>query len=269
MKNKDYIQTNKIAWEEAYDKSTEAYKDIVSRLNNNKDYYISKRLIRGSVEEAIRGKDIAQLACNNGREVLSLGMHFEASSMTGFDLSKNMVDAAQSSANALGVHANFYERNLADIEPAFNENFDTIFILIGVLCWFDDLRVLTHVASRLLKTGGELFIYDGHPASMMMGLEQDEGYLPDYPTLPLHSYFKKEPFVETDGMGYLTDQAYQAKVPFTSFSYTFEALFKGLIKDGFNWVDFEEGNEDALENYPELDGQGYPLVFYLHVKKGV
>lgn len=268
MKNKDYISTNKLAWEEAYDKSTEDYKDIVSKLKRQADIFIPKRLKKDSVKSAVQGRNIAQLACNNGREILSLGMAYHAQSMTGFDLSENMVQAAQSSAQSLELNASFYARNLMDIEPSFNGQFEAVFILIGVLCWFDDLSELMDVASRLLKPGGSLIILDGHPTMNMIGFPQDEGYQPDYPFLPIHSYFKVEPFVEEVGMGYLTDQAYTSKVPFTSFSYTFEDLFKGLFKNKLQLIDFEEGNEDELENFPELEGGSFPLIFYLQAIKG-
>lgn len=264
---KNYIKQNKHAWEEAYERSTPHYQDIVSRLEKDATAFIPKRVKNHVPPELLKGKDIAQLACNNGREILSLGMTYQALSMTGFDLADNMVKAAQTSAQKLRLNARFYQRNIFEIEDRFNASFDVIFILIGVLCWIDDIEALMAVVNRVLKPGGSLIILDGHPTMHMMGFEEDEGYDPNNPYQLMHSYFRKEPFVEHGGMGYLTDQPYQSQSPFTSFLYTFEDIFKALIKHHLRLVAFSEGEEDELGNFPELAHKGFPLVFYLEARK--
>ena len=267
MKTKDYIKKNQKAWEEAYDRSTTHYQDIVSRLEKDATIFIPERVKTHLNPDLLKGKDIAQLACNNGREILSLGMTYQAKSMTGFDLADNMVKAAQSSADQLGVNARFYQRNIVEIEKTFHQSFDFVFILIGVLCWMDDIDSLIGVVKRILKPQGSLIILDGHPTMHMMGFEEDEGYDENNPHRLMHSYFRKTPFVEYGGMGYLTDQPYQSKAPFTSFLYTFEDIFKALINHQLSLVAFSEGEEDELGNFPDLAHQGFPLVFYLEARK--
>jgi len=267
MKEKSYLNANQKAWEEAYDKATPGFKNIVAKLQENPATFIPQRLLKRLNKNALKEGDIAQLACNNGRELLSLGLYYQARSMTGFDLASNMVDAANQSAQALNANAVFYRRDIQAIEDDFNEQFDAIFILIGVLCWIPDMHQLMQGVQRLLKPGGTLYLYDGHPFTHVFAFPQDEGYIKEYPTLPVHSYFRKEPFVEYDGMEYLTHQAYQSKAPFTSFLYTFEDIFQALIKSNLKLSHFEEGAEDALANFKALDQGPFPLTFYLEATK--
>ena len=269
MKDKPYIKSNQAAWEEAYDQATPAYKDIVSRLKVNPSTYIPPRIQTHLNPLFFKGKDIAQLACNNGREIISLGLTHQANSITGFDLASNMIEAATQSAAAFDLNAAFYQRDILNIEPAFNARFDAIFILIGVLCWIDDLDALMGGVARLLKPGGTLYLYDGHPLTHVFAFPQDEGYIKEHPYTPVHSYFRKTPFVEFEGMGYLTGKSYQSKAPFTSFLYTFEDIFKALINHDLRLTWFEEGSEDALANFPGLNNGPFPLTFYLNAKKEV
>lgn len=102
---KDYVKNNQVAWDEAYQHASENYKDIVSKLKTNPKQYLNPLILTHLDPHDVKDKDIAQFACNNGRELLSTGMTYQAASMTGFDLSPTMVQDANASAKAMDAPA--------------------------------------------------------------------------------------------------------------------------------------------------------------------
>ncbi|MDR1540126.1 MAG: class I SAM-dependent methyltransferase [Clostridiales bacterium] len=86
----------------------------------------------------LTGKSIAQLPCNNGRELLSL-MKFGASSAVGFDISDAAIAEAKQLAKIAKLNASFERINILEIGADYNACFDFIFISEGSLQWFPDL----------------------------------------------------------------------------------------------------------------------------------
>lgn len=262
----DYISLNKRAWENAYQHSTSKYKDIVTPLKKDPSHYIPDLLSKHLDPADVKERSIAQLACNNGREILSIGLTHHASKMTGIDIAENMVEAAQKSAKALNAPAEFFAQNILELDSKWDAQFDTIFVLIGVLYWFKSVKDFFQVIQRLLKPGGRLYLMEGHPMTNVFAFENEVGYRKDAPFSPVHSYFKTTPFMDDDGMSYMTDDTYQSPT-FVSHVHTFEAIIEGLIHQGFVLEHFKEDNTNYLGTFPELDGQGVPLVFFIKAKK--
>ena len=82
----DYIQTNKAAWEEAFDRRKPRWgEDVPERLLREKLPFLHPDLAAELSQLDLLGKHAAQFCCNNGRELLSL-MRLGPASGTGFDL---------------------------------------------------------------------------------------------------------------------------------------------------------------------------------------
>lgn len=262
----DYINGNKRAWEQAYDHAPESYKDIVTRLRHDPRACLNRLLVDELKDVDLKEATIGQLCCNNGRELLSIGLSYEAGRMVGFELAENMVQDANRSAMELGVDATFVAGDVLRIPSTYNNTFDALFILIGAITWFHDLNLLFAVASRLLKEGGRLILVDGHPVPMMFAIEGDDEYNPDQPYTLQHSYFKDTPFVEGDGMYYMTKRSY-VSLPFTSHTHPLMDILNGMITNNLSIRHVVEIDEDYLENFPELDGKGIPLTLAIHAVK--
>lgn len=259
---KDYIRANKRAWEDAYEHSKDAFKDIVTPLRKNPSHFIPLLLRENLDIKDITNKSIAQLACNNGREILSLGMTYNAKHIAGFDLAENMIEAAKKSARELDVKASFYAGNVLDIDASLDASFDTIFVLIGVLFWFESMSDFFATIHRLLKPGGRLYLLEGHPVTNMFAFEGEPEYDASRPFSPAHSYFKTTPFIDNDGMTYMSDEAYESPA-FVSHVHTLESIMQSLLNQGFSLNMFKEDNTNYLNTFPELDGGNVPLVFLL------
>ncbi|OLS41621.1 class I SAM-dependent methyltransferase [Bacillus sp. MRMR6] len=108
----------------------------------------------------IEGKSLLDLACGTGE--LSVRLAKEGFSVTGIDLSSDMLAVAQAKAEAAGVTIPFYEQNMAELEGL--DSFDVIGIFCDSLNYLPSAEEVIHTFSKVfqhLKAGG-LFIFDVH-----------------------------------------------------------------------------------------------------------
>jgi|GEM_PF-5145744 hypothetical protein len=73
----DYNKANKEAWEEAFAKHQQGYKEDDART--------------ALLKIGLEGKTVAQFCCNNGRELLTL-LNMGADAGTGFDITENFTN---------------------------------------------------------------------------------------------------------------------------------------------------------------------------------
>ncbi|MBE0700862.1 MAG: class I SAM-dependent methyltransferase, partial [Acholeplasmataceae bacterium] len=213
-----YIKSNKAAWEEAFDKRSDAFgKDMAKVLLSTRNPYLEKPLISLLERFDLKDKTMAHFCCNNGRELLSI-MKMGLKSSVGFDIAGNMVAFANHMAKDIQFNAHFIETNILDIDASFDGAFDFILLTVGALCWFEDLNAFFKVVSKCLKQGGHVLIAEVHPLANMLATPSEPVYDKEHPIALVHSYFRSHPWIETDGMGYMAGD-YES-LPFTSFSHS-------------------------------------------------
>ena len=264
----DYIDTNKAAWEEAFEHRLANWgDDNYLRLRSEEFAFFDSDMKSLVASLDLQGKDIAQFCCNNGRELLSMVLDGQAASGTGFDIAQNILAQAQLTADKAGVtNCEFVLGNILEIPERFHGRFDLVFFTIGALCWFQNLAELFAVASKCLKKNGTLVINDGHPVANMLALPGDEEYDPDNLKQFAFSYFCQEPWINDSGMHYMSGE-YESK-PFTDFSHTISEIINALYTNElsvtrFDEYDYELGNlgTDAY------NGTGLPLSYILVAQK--
>ena len=113
------------------------------------------------------GKDVAQLCCNNGRELVSV-KNMGANRCVGFDGASGFIEQAQELAAAAGQECEFVQCDVYDIAPEFNGAFDVVMVTIGVLNWMPDVAGFFAAGARLLRPNGVLFIFEQHPIMDMV-----------------------------------------------------------------------------------------------------
>jgi len=146
----------------------------------------------------VAGKDVAQLCCNNGREILSV-KNLGAARCAGFDQSGAFLAQARRLAAAApdgGIDCAFVDGDVYQIPTEFHGAFDMVLITIGVFGWMPELRAFFDVIVRLVRPGGALLVYEQHPIMNMF-----EPGAAD-PMTPAHSYFKAEPFEDSGALVY-------------------------------------------------------------------
>jgi ubiquinone/menaquinone biosynthesis C-methylase UbiE len=263
-----YIETNKAAWEEAFDnrKLNWGNDNHIRLKNGNFEFFDSdmKTELRGM---DFRGKTVAQFCCNNGRELLSLVLDGAVTYGVGFDIAENILEQAKETAKKAGItNCEFVNCNILEIPERYYNKFDFIFFTIGALCWFKDLTTLFEKVEKSLKIGGTLLINDGHPFVNMLAMPGEEGFDPNNPNRFAQSYFKKEPWISNSGMYYMSGE-YESKT-FTDFSHTMSDIINGISANGMKTIKLNEYDYDVGQVGSDiLDGKGIPISYILVAEK--
>ncbi len=262
----DYMKNNKAAWEEAFERRRPDWgDDNYKSLLNEKLPFINADVIHELERADLKGKTIAQFCCNNGRELLSI-MQLNPSYGVGFDIAENIIEQARETARKANIaNCDFVATNIIDIDESYYDKFDFIFFTIGAITWFEDLTLLFKIVSKCLKSNGLLLIHDFHPFVNMLPLPNEECFDKANLNKITYSYFRKEPWIENSGMGYMTPE-YESKT-FTSFTHTLSDVINSLIAVGIGIKKLKEYDYD-IGITDVYDNKGYPLSFILLAQKG-
>ncbi len=205
----------------------------------------------------LEGAPVAQLQCNNGRELLSI-KNLGAGRCTGFDISEAFIEQARRLAAASGIDCRFVASDIYDIPESYNDLFGIVFISVGSLGWIPDLGRYFQVVRRLLSPEGWLLIYEEHPI-----LDMFEPGNPD-PMQLYHSYFKEQPYIDQDGLDYYGHTTYES-LPTYWFHHKLSDIFSAVLGQGLSIRSFAEYPHD-LSNvfaYMEQETARPPLSFSL------
>ena len=261
----NYIQGNKEAWEEAFEHRHEGWgEENAQRLLTEELPFFQNDMITELKKLEFKNKTVAQFCCNNGRELLSL-MQLGVKQGYGFDIAENIIQQARDTADQAGIkNCEFQACSILDIPEAYHNKFDYVLFTIGAITWFEDLNLLFEKTAKCLKPGGLLIIHDFHPIMNSLPMpdepEFDENHLDRF----VYSYFRKEPWIENEGMGYMS-KTYTSKT-FISFTHTMSAIMNAVSDVGMyvaklNEYDYDIGLTDVY------DGCGLPLSYLLFAKK--
>ena len=261
----DYINNNKDAWEEAFECRRHNWgDDNYKTLINEKFPFLNADVVKELEKMDLSGKTIAQFCCNNGRELLSM-MQLNPSYGVGFDIAENIIEQAKYTARKANItNCDFVATNIFDIDESYYNKFNFIFFTIGAITWFKDLTLLFEKVSKCLKPNGLVLINDFHPFMNMLPLPGEDDFDEANLNKIAYSYFRKEPWIENTGMGYMTPQ-YESKT-FISFSHTLSDIVNSLVTTGIAIKKLNEYNYDVgMTN--AYDNKGYPLSFILLAQK--
>ncbi|WP_195985749.1 class I SAM-dependent methyltransferase [Clostridium sp. D33t1_170424_F3] len=261
----NYIQENKAAWEEAFEHRHPGWGETNhERLLIERLPFFCPDVAKELETIDFHGKTVAQFCCNNGRELLSL-MQLGAKNGYGFDIAENIIQQAAGTAEKAGVeHCEFIACNILEIPPQYYNRFDFVLFTIGAITWFEDLDALFQTVSKCLKPGGLLMIHDFHPVMNMLPMPGEPAFDEQHLNRIAYSYFRKEPWIENEGMGYMSEQ-YESKT-FTSFSHTMSAIINAVSGAQLSVVKLNEYDYDVglSEAY---DHKGFPLSYLLTAEK--
>lgn len=260
MDHQDYVEANREMWNKTARVHAKAYVSQLFERIKDPDFRTFDEVEEKLFEQiGLAGKAVTQLACNNGRELISV-KKAGAGRCVGFDISDEFVDQAQELAKAGGVDVEFVRSDVYDIPPEFEGQFDLVYITVGVLGWLPDLGAMFDVISRLLKSDGQLFIYEMHPILNMYeaekGLEVES------------SYFRTEPLFEEQGSDYF-DPSQVVEGPSYWFPYKISDVISGCLDHGLQLTHFHEYDHDISMVYAAFEKleKKPPLCFSLIARK--
>lgn len=109
------------------------------------------------------GSHVIQLQCSHGLDAIGL-LNAGAESVVGIDISEEMIAQAEAKASAVGVqNASFIRSDVLDAPRELDGTADLIYTGRGSLPWILDLERWAATVRRLLKLGGHVYIFEGHP----------------------------------------------------------------------------------------------------------
>jgi ubiquinone/menaquinone biosynthesis C-methylase UbiE len=247
MQGEEYIEANRRAWNEVAPIHAAANQARLLQRFAQPGFSVLDEYERAKLEQiGVAGKAVAQIGCNNGRELLSI-KNMGAGRCVGFDLSEQFIEQARA-LNAAAQHdCEFVATNALEIPADYDQQFDLVFITIGVLSWMPDIHAFFAGVGRLLRPGGHLLIYEMHPFTTMLDLPAET----ETPLLITLSYFSKAA-TQDSGLDYYNESDYDA-LPHYWFTHTLGALFQAMIDSGIALAAFEEYPHDISNAFAPLE----------------
>lgn len=110
------------------------------------------------------------LQCAGGTDTLSL-WSMGAAEVVGVDISEKMLAVARRKTAALGAAACWYCCDILDTPHELDHTADLVYTGRGALPWMMDIQAWAGVAARLLKPGGTLYVFEGHPLDWVWDMD--------------------------------------------------------------------------------------------------
>ncbi len=261
----DYIQGNKEAWEEAFDRRSPDWgADIIQRVRTEKLPFLRRELMAELEQLGLSGRTVGQFCCNNGRELLSIVAQ-GARAGIGFDIAENQVQFANGIAAALNLPCTFVAKDILEIDASYDDRFDLLLVTIGSLCWFKDLSLFFNKVARCTRQDGVVLVNEQHPVANMLAIPGEENYDEHWPGNLVNSYFQNT-WIESSGMPYITGKPYASKT-FTSYTHPLSDVVTAAIESGLRVCKLQEFDRDLSGDFASVEDKGIPLSYILRMMR--
>lgn len=88
-----------------------------------------------------------------------------------------MLACARAKSDALGAPATWIQSDILETPHQLDGTADLVYTGRGALCWMLDLEAWARVVARLLKPGGRVYIFEGHPLTWVWSETADRHVL--------------------------------------------------------------------------------------------
>lgn len=129
------------------------------------------------------------LQCAGGRDTLSL-WNQGAVEVVGVDISDRMIECARRKSELLSAPAQWFRCDVLETPHSLDGTADLVYTGRGALCWIMDIDAWAGVVKRLLKPGGCVYVFEGHPFDWLWDPESQELRLDPNP--PFGNYFSTQ-----------------------------------------------------------------------------
>ena len=205
------------------------------------------------------------LQCASGRDTLSL-LNEGVQRVIGVDISDVHIANARQISAALQARAEWYRCDLLDTPASLDGTADLVYTGRGALCWLQDLDSWARVVARLLKPGGLVSVFDGHPFTWLF---KPEASTYEYNGIDFFRHCES-------GVGWPDTYIGDIGIPAEQQARKYECLwpvssvFQALTHAGLAVIHFGEHPNSYWEEFqhlrPELHGR-IPNTFSLMARK--
>jgi SAM-dependent methyltransferase len=264
MDIKKYTEANRAAWNEVTPIHQKARKvDLKSSFATPGFSTLDETITGKLLQLGIKGKKTAQLCCNNGRETISM-VNIGAAEAVGFDISDEAIREAEQLAKIAGISCRFVRADVYDIDDSYNNQFDLVLITIGALYWLPDLSKFFKIVRGMLNESGRVVIYESHPFTNMLAIENEKEFDKEDPLKIVHTYFREEPWIDDEGIDYIGKTIYKSKTNY-GWAYKLSDIFNSIIESGLIIREFHEYRTDISDHLAHLDSDCKAPLSYLLV----
>lgn len=263
----NYSERNREAWDEAASVHRKNRKINYRELFKNKNYSVLDTTLSSLLKKIpLHGKNVAQLCCNNGRELFSIVNTMGASGV-GFDISGEFITEAKEIAKLAKLECRFVRTNLYHLTAEHDHIFDLVFFTAGALTWFHNLEKLFQLVGRLLKSEGYLVIYEIHPFTNLLAMKDEPLYDPKNPYKIAYNYFRNDLWISNTGADYIGKTTYKSKT-FTSFAHKISDIITAIGSNEIVIKEFIEYPHDISAGFEDLEkNQMIPLSYTIIGRK--
>ncbi|MDS1272521.1 class I SAM-dependent methyltransferase [Lipingzhangella sp. LS1_29] len=161
---------NRVAWDEAARRYTQNLPEVIAglRLGHSSTHPVEQAALgdlRSWCHRAIH------LQCASGEDTLSLVTE-GATEVVGIDISPAHIANAKECARALDAPATFHCCDVLDAPRELDGTADLIYTGRGAVYWIHDLTAWAGVVARLLRPGGQVLLYEDHPANWLFDMRE-------------------------------------------------------------------------------------------------
>jgi SAM-dependent methyltransferase len=200
----------------------------------------------------VSGLRAVHLQCHIGTDTISLARL--GARVTGVDLSPGSIEQARALAARTGADADFVVSDVYSAVEALDAadhsgpaagRFDLVYTGIGALCWLPDIDRWAGVVAALLKSGGRVFLRDGHPMfHAVEGPRSDDLLVVSYP------YFESDPLIWDSDQTYVPSDHRIAHTTTYQWNHGIGEMITALLRHGLELTLFEEHDTAAYEAFP-------------------
>jgi SAM-dependent methyltransferase len=205
------------------------------------------------------------LQCASGRDTLSL-LNEGVKRVVGVDISDVHIENARRISSALNAPAQWHRCDILDAPAVLDGAADLVYTGRGALNWLQDLDAWAKVVARLLKPGGAVSIFDGHPLTWLFKMEA-----------AIYEYSGVNYFAHCEsGAGWPDTYIGDIGIPNEQQARKYECLwpvssvFQALTRAGLDVVHFGEHPEPYWDEFPNLKSElrgRIPNTFSMLAKK--
>ncbi len=267
MTVREMHQSNRAAWNEAAASYAEDLQERIAFLRaGGTDFGDAERPYLRDLS-AWCGRAI-HLQCAGGTDTLSL-WNLGAQEVVGVDISEDMIAVARAKTDALNARASWFCCDILETPHELDATADLVYTGRGALCWLQDMDAWAAVVARLLKPGGRLYIFEGHPVSWIWDTEAAELRLD-----PVYgNYFQRAAQMEQGWgptyIGELSKPKEELSRKYES-QKTFGQILTPLLEAGLRLEKLDEHAETYWEQFPNLPKETVsklPNTFSLLMRK--
>jgi SAM-dependent methyltransferase len=222
----------------------------------------------------LTGLDAVHLQCHIGTDTVSLARL--GARVTGVDFSPAALEVARGLAASASVDARFVQSDVYEAPGTLGgEQFDLVYTGVGALNWLPDVRRWARVVVDLLRPGGRLHLYEGHPMLGTLDDERDDELLvvrfPYFETKEPTRWESTETYTDGDavvdspvtyewahGLGEVVQAVLDAGLEVTGLE-----EHRTLEWPFFSWMEPAGGGRYRLPTGPEL----LPLMYTLRARR--